>query len=581
MAEILSVDIEKISYLTRQGEITAVKEAKFKVNRGEYLLIMGEVGSGKTSLLYSLNGVIPELIPNSRLTGDIKYMGKSIRGREVADISKDIGLVLEDPDTQITQLTVEDDLAFGPANMGLPPEEVRERVEFIVNRIRLSGLKERNPRSLSGGQKQCVAIGGVLTFLPNIVILDEPISMLDPIGKDQVLSLLKELNKKYGITIILSESGMEIESFAGYVDKILIMKDGELVKMGPPHEILTDSEMMRKCGLRMPQVTELAVRLGGKGLDLPITLEEAEKYFNQKLKRESIRPVQRKVVQIIQKEKKPIIKVKNLYYTYPGLEKGIEALRGVSFNIYEGEIAALIGQNGSGKSTLALLLVGILKPTNKDAEIIVDGIDLQKKYQFKELIKHINYVYQNPDDQIFCEKVKEELAYGLLEQGLTPKEIDERVEEGLKIFNLKEMEDMYISHLDRGRRTHVAISSIMIIDPKILIIDEPTTGLDERDSLAVMEKVKELKERGKTIIFITHNMNLVAKYADHVIALHEGKVLLDGTCKEVFSQSEILKQSYIAPPQITQLAQKLIHFNIPPDITTVDEMYHFLIQHEV
>ncbi|WP_455367922.1 ABC transporter ATP-binding protein [[Eubacterium] cellulosolvens] len=576
MTEILSADIEKISYLTRRGEITAAKEIKFKVNQGEYVLIAGEVGSGKTSLLYGLNGVIPELIPNSRITGDVKYMGKSIQGREVADISKDIGLVLEDPDTQITQLTVEDDLAFGPANMGLPPDKLRERVKFIVNRVRLSGLERRNPRNLSGGQKQSVAIGGVLTFLPNIVILDEPISMLDPIGKDQVLSLLKELNKKYGITIILSESGMEIESFAGYVDKILIMKDGKLIKMAPPHKILTDTEIMRKSSLRMPQVTELAVRLGGKGEALPITLEEAEKYFTKKIRRKSKRPVQRKVTKTSQKEKPPIITVKNLYHTYPGLEKGIEALRGVSFTIHEGEMAALIGQNGSGKSTLALHLVGILKPTNKDAEIIVDGIDLQKKYHFKELIKHINYVYQNPDDQIFCEKVKEELAYGLLEQGLTPKEIDERVEEGLKIFNLKEMEDLYISHLDRGRRTYVAISSIMIIHPKILIIDEPTTGLDERDSLAVMEKVKELKEKGKTIIIITHNMNLAAKYADHIITLHEGKVLLDGTSKEVFSQSEILKQSYIAPPQITQLAQKFTRFNIPSDITTIDEMYRIL-----
>ncbi|WP_455364701.1 ATP-binding cassette domain-containing protein, partial [[Eubacterium] cellulosolvens] len=146
MTEILSADIEKISYLTRRGEITAAKEIKFKVNRGEYVLIAGEVGSGKTSLLYGLNGVIPELIPNSRLTGDVKYMSKSIQGREVADISKDIGLVLEDPDTQITQLTVEDDLAFGPANMGLPPDKLRERVEFIVNRVRLSGLERRNPR---------------------------------------------------------------------------------------------------------------------------------------------------------------------------------------------------------------------------------------------------------------------------------------------------------------------------------------------------------------------------------------------------------------------------------------------------
>jgi energy-coupling factor transporter ATP-binding protein EcfA2 len=570
LTEALSVDIDSIVYHRRRGDVIAAKDIRFTVQQGEYVLITGPVGSGKSSLLYSLDGTIPQLIPNSAFEGEVKVMGSSISGVDVAEISRTIGLVLEDPDTQLTQLTVEDDLAFGPSNMGLPPEQLRERVEYVIKSTRLQGLEKRNPRSLSGGQKQAVAIGGVLSFLPAIVALDEPISMLDPIGKIQTLAVLKELNKQHGTTVIVTDSGMEIESFADYVDRVMIMSEGELLKIGSPREILTDTDLMKKGGLRLPQVTELAIRLGASGASVPTTLSEAEKFVTEKLagkkltnSRHSAPPMNREGTQAVV--------VKNLQHTYPGLEKGIEALRGVSFSIKKGELVALIGQNGSGKSTLSLHLVGLLKPTNRDALVEIDGLDT-RKLSPRQLIEHVNYVYQNPDDQIFCEKVQEEIAFGLEHLGLSKAEVDKRTTEGLKIFGLEPLKDEYIIHLDRGRRTYTAISSIMAMQPNILIIDEPTTGLDEPDSLAVMRKLRELTEAGKTVIIITHNMNLAAVYADHIIVMHAGKVLLDGTPREVFSQSDVLRTSYIAPPQITQLAQKLGSYGLPSDILTVDEM---------
>jgi energy-coupling factor transport system ATP-binding protein len=267
----------------------------------------------------------------------------------------------------------------------------------------------------------------------------------------------------------------------------------------------------------------------------------------------------------------PLIVVKNLRHTYPGLERGIEALRGVSFTIRKGEFVALIGQNGSGKSTLALHLVGVLKPTNKDAVIEVAGLNAARA-KSKDLIKRINYVYQNPDDQIFCEKVQEEIAFGLEAQDLTSEEIKKRTTEAMNIFGLEPLKDEYIVHLDRGRRTYVSISAIMALEPDILIIDEPTTGLDEQDSLAVMRELEKLTKTGRTVIAITHNMNLAAAYANHVIVMHEGAVLLDGTPREVFAQSEVLARSYIVPPQITQLGQRLKQFGFPSDVMSVDEM---------
>ena len=328
MTEAVSVDIDSLVYRRRRGDVTAAKNIHFTVQQGEYVLITGPVGSGKSSLLYSLDGTIPQLIPNSALAGDVKVMGKSINGVDVAEISRTIGLVLEDPDTQLTQLTVEDDLAFGPSNMGLPPEELRERVEYVIKSTRLQGLEKRNPRSLSGGQKQAVAIGGVLSFLPAIVALDEPISMLDPIGKIHTLAVLKELNKQHGTTIIVTDSGMEIESFADYVDRVMIMNQGELLKIGSPREILTDTDLMKKGGLRLPQVTDLAIRLGATGASVPTTLSEAEKFATDWLAGRKLTnsrppgpPVSRDGTQAVV--------VKNLQHTYPGLEKGIEALRGV------------------------------------------------------------------------------------------------------------------------------------------------------------------------------------------------------------------------------------------------------------
>jgi len=575
LTEALSVDIDSLVYHRRRGDVTAAKNIHFTVQQGEYILITGPVGSGKSSLLYSLDGTIPQLIPNAGLEGDVKVMGKSISGVDVAEISRTIGLVLEDPDTQLTQLTVEDDLAFGPSNMGLPPEELRERVEYVIKSTRLQGLEKRNPRSLSGGQKQAVAIGGVLSFLPAIVALDEPISMLDPIGKINTLAVLKELNKQHGTTVIVTDSGMEIESFADYVDRVMIMNQGELLKIGPPREILTDTELMKKGGLRLPQVTDLAIKLGVAGGSVPTTLSEAERFATEWLAGRKITSSKQTEPSFVSRDETPAIVVKNLQHTYPGLEKGIEALRGVSFSIKKGELVALIGQNGSGKSTLSLHLVGILKPTNRDALVEIDGLDT-KKYSPKQLIEHVNYVYQNPDDQIFCEKVQEEIAFGLEHLGLSKEEVDRRTEEGLKIFGLEPLKDEYITHLDRGRRTYTAISSIMAMEPNILIIDEPTTGLDEPDSLAVMRELRELTGAGKTVIIITHNMNLAAVYADHIIVMHAGKVLLDGTPRGVFSQSDVLSQSYITPPQITQLAQKLTAFGIPSDVLTVDEMVNVM-----
>ncbi len=554
MSEVLSVDIDRILYRRYAGDVQAVKNVHFTVKKGEYVVITGAVGSGKSSLLYSLNGTIPKLIPNSVLEGDVSVMGRSIKDIEVADVSRSIGLVLEDPDTQITQMTVEDDLAFGPSNMGLPPEKLRERVEFAVKNVRLEGLEKRNPRSMSGGQKQAVAIGGVLSFMPDIVALDEPISMLDPIGKIDVLSRLRNLNKQSGMTVIVTDSGMEVESYADYADRVMVMSQGTILKAGTPHEILTDTEVMKKSSLRLPQVTELCMKMGARGPTTPVTLAEAEKYVTDRMRGK--RSPNRLVKSETTSQGEPVVVVKNLKHTYPGLEKGIEALRGVSFTINKGEFVALIGQNGSGKSTLALHLVGILKPTNKDAIVEVAGLNAAK-VRSKELIKRINYVYQNPDDQIFCEKVQEEIAFGLQAQDLPSEEIKRRTTAVMNIFGLEPLKDEYIVHLDRGRRTYVSISAIMALEPDILIIDEPTTGLDEQDSLVVMVNWRDLTRGGRTVIAITHNMNLAAAYANHVIVMHEGVVLLDGTPREVFAQSETLARSYIAPPQITQLGQRL------------------------
>jgi len=545
------VEIDNLSFKYLGQNESALRDVNLKIKQGEIVAIVGPTGAGKSSLLRTLNGLVPHEFPGS-FEGNVIVCGLNTKEHTISELARHVGIVLENPSTQIFSPTIEEDVAFGPANLGLSFNEIVERVKFSLEACRLKGLESRSPHEISGGQQQALAIAGVLAMRPSVLALDEVLAMLDPVGKELVMSILTKIASEQKSTIILAESGADIESIAKFVRKIIVLNRGEVLKEGTPRQILS-SQLLDEIGVGSPQVSELFLKLRklDPNLPIPITVEEAIEYskklfmLTKKIKGMTRQPEMEQKIE----KRNPAIMVRNLWHVYEG---GVEALKGVSLNIYPGEMIAIIGQNGSGKTTLAYHLVGLLKPTNPDAKVIVDGIDVTKS-KIGAITQRINYVFQNPDEKLFCEKVFDEISFGLKFRGRFDAE-KENILKTLKLFGLEDYRDEYIAKLPRNLKRLLAIAAIAALGPKHMIIDEPTTGLDNKTSEKVLNILSKLNSQGHTVIVITHNMNIVAKYCKRVLVMKDGKIIIDGPTKDVFTEVGILKEAYITPPQIAQLS---------------------------
>ncbi len=571
----MSVEFRNFSFLPLGREEPILKNINLRISPGSTVGIIGRTGAGKSELLKALNGIVPRAEVGVQ-EGDVIVDGMNTKDHEIFELATHVGILLDNPSTQLFALTVKDDIAFGPANLGLPVDEIERRIESALSASHLEGFETRAPNDLSGGEQQSCALAGILAMEPRVLALDEPITFLDPVGKQRVLSLVKGLSKKLKSTTIIAESGSDIEPLAEFVDQVVVLHEGQILMDDSPKSVLT-SDLLKKIGVGQPSVTELFLNLRRKrkGLTVPITLDEAVDSM-KKLLRES-KAAQKKLTRRKRRKKtakrgegEPIIRVRDLEHVYEGTPP-VKALQGISFEIREGEMVGLIGQNGSGKTTLSYHLVGLLKPTNPDAEVVVDGLDLTKE-PISEIIKHINYVFQNADDQLFSETIFDEVAYGPKMLGLPETEIEQKVMDTLGFFRIEKNRDDPISFLSTNLKTYTAVASILSMEPKILIVDEPTTGLDRAGIKVIMEVLKDMNRKGRTIIVITHNMDTIAEYCTRVLVMKKGNLLLDGPVREIFSQPEILAESNVYPPQITQMGQKLATYGLPPDVMTVQEM---------
>lgn len=568
-----------ITFTYLNADAPAIRDISLEVEAGSVTAILGPVGAGKSTLLRILNRLIPTVIPG-RLQGEVVVAGKTARGSDVAQMSRYVNLVFDDPSLQIVGLTVEEDVAFGPANLGLPRDEIWQRVREALGKTRLVGFEKRNPRTLSGGEQQLLAMAGVLAMRPRVIALDEPSAMLDPLGKTQVLEAVRELNRRYGTTVVVADSGSDVEAVLEFADRAVLMHRGQVVADGTPQEVFSRRDVVEKTQMKPPQVTRLAWevgwRLGGSGSsEVPVTLEEARSLLAEHLANSRLVPSDAGTEERIpsgarQRSPEPAIVVEDLRHAFPG-DPPVQALGGISLTIGKGEFVALVGQNGSGKTTLAYHLVGVMKPTNADARIMVDGVDVVHA-PLSETIRHVNYLFQNPANQLFCDTVWEEVAYGPRRLGLNEEEVRARVADALRTAGLEGYEDMPTLGMTRSMEALVSFAAVLAMEPQVIIADEPTGGLDFASGTRIMEALRYLNREGRTILVITHDMEVVAAYASRVVVLNKGRILEDGAPAEVFRRPDLLREACLSPPQITQLAQSFGEYGFPGSVLSVEEM---------
>ena len=579
------IEIDSLSYKYPKGPAYSLKDINFRVDSPRFVAIMGPTGAGKTTLAMTLNGLIPQLF-EGELAGYVSVMGMNTQRFRVQTLVSKVGLVLQDPETQIFGITVKEDVAFGPGNMGLDTEEIQKRIDDSLRIVRLTGYEDRFTGELSGGEKQRLAIAGILAMHPEVLVLDEPTSELDPLGREEIYQAIDNLQRERDLTILAVEHSSE--DVAERADEVIVVNSGAIVWRGRPRDLFCDVPLTREFGIRPPQVCEFGWRLHELGYikasDVPLTIAETSELVRTLLSgppnSQTTRPVEwappvtqasssvdstlpSDTIDTITPQPAAVL-VEDLEHNYGN----VKAIRGVNLKIDKGEFMALIGQNGAGKTTLVKHFNNLLRPTH--GKVCIDGIDTASQ-TIGSLSRRVGYVFQNPDHQIFCSTVKEEVGYGLRHLDLSEAETEERVETVLNFVNLQGVADRHPFTLGKGERQRLAVASVLVMQPNILVIDEPTTGQDWIGAKHMMSLVSELHKRGHTIIMITHDMHIVAEYAERVVVMHGGRVVADGTPSEVFSKRDVLRAAYLTPPQISLLATELEDLGMSSGITTVDE----------
>ncbi|MDR1638384.1 MAG: energy-coupling factor transporter ATPase [Clostridiales bacterium] len=551
----------------------ALDQLDISVKKGEFLAILGRNGSGKSTLAKHINAL---LLPSE---GTILINGlDSLDEKNVWGIRQSAGMVFQNPDNQIIATLVEEDVAFGPENLGVEPSEIRERVSESLAAVNMSEYKKSAPHNLSGGQKQRVAIAGVLAMKPKCIVLDEPTAMLDPSGRKEVMDTVMRLNKEEGITIVFITHFMEE---AAKADRVVVMDEGKIVMEGPPREVFQQPERLRSLGLDAPQATELVIALNKdlEGLGLPLLppgiLDMDEALEAIALRAKASESVESAPVSPSGDSAPALMKAENVTFIYnegSAFEK--KALDDVSLEIKKGEFAGLIGHTGSGKSTLIQHFNALMKPTS--GRITLSGEDVNgDKSKLKSVRQRVGLVFQYPEHQLFEMTVFKDVAFGPQSLGLSQSEIKERVSKALAAVGLGE--DVYEKSpfdLSGGQKRRAAIAGVLAMQPEILILDEPTAGLDPKGRDEILGQISRMREElNITVILVSHCMEEVAERVDRVIVANKGKIAFQGPPGEVFSHADELAEMGLAVPQPAYLMRRMRQrgFSVPEAVFTVEE----------
>ena len=583
----------------------ALKEVSIRVEAGSLVLILGRSGSGKSTLALNLVGIYPD------------YMGGRNRGRVLiadperglinrrelaaAERFRRVNMLFQNPEDQIVTLTVEEEVGFALENYLIAPAEIHRRIDDALDLVGLPGFRRRGMLELSGGEKQRVALAAMLALEPAVLILDEPTSNLDPAGTAEVLTTIDRIRARSGLTVMVIEH--EADEIFHRADAVLLVEDRGVKGPWTPREFLEERGLeVRDCmGLWVPQASEVALELRSRGVDFPGGMPLAgdelvaavETFRDPKPVAEThdtatSRPKSASTGQLdatlasrpdavdvgagaaaSRAESSAVIEVRDVSFAYG--ERHV--LDGVSLEAHRSELLALAGQNGSGKSTLASLFNGIATPDS--GVVLVDGIPTTE-FRFAHLAKRVAHIFQVPEKQFVRATVHDEIAHGLRALGLAEDEVEQRTLECLRTVRLLERQDASPYVLSQGQKRRLSVAAMVVGEPDVVVLDEPTFGQDYHQARNLMELLRTLADRGTAVMFITHDMRLVAEYANRAVVLCDGAVAFDGTPDALFASPDVLTRARLRPPPVHEISTRLLG---EPLLTTAALVERFAAEH--
>ncbi|MFU0562446.1 ABC transporter ATP-binding protein [Gardnerella swidsinskii] len=565
-----------------QDSTFALKDVSLSVESGEFVGIIGPSGSGKTTLASLFSGAIPHHY-SGELLGSVKIAGQDTNNLALTNIACLVGSVIQDIDAQMVAANVEDEILFGLENFGVAHSEIPSRIDEALQIVGISDLRNRDLDTLSGGQKQKVAIAAILALKPKVMVLDEPTCALDPVSSKMIFSILKDLNKNFGITVVVIEQ--KVALLSEYCKRLVVLSNGILSLDLPLPQALKNMDLLYSIGINYPRTTHLVNDLQCENIcsksDLPVSVEDtvntivntinSEKSLTSHVDSHSefdnrecdsnksvlacgfsheSQVSTQSYAQNKSKNDSPCLSLKNVSFLY---QSGVSALKNVSFEAYAGELVTLVGRNGAGKTTITKIINGLLKPT--EGNVTIDGVDT-KSLRISQIAKYVSTLFQNPDRQLCKETVLEEVTLSCI---LIGQNEDEAKAHAMEIIDELELDpEASPFMLSRGQRQMVALAATVVTNPKILLLDEPTCGLDYKECMRIMQVVERLRKNGCCVIMVCHDMEVVLDYATRLITINDGRLIIDGSAYDVFEKPEVCSAAALYPPLLCSVSQGLV-----------------------
>ena len=584
----------------------ALTDISLAIGAGEFVGVIGPSGAGKSTLASVMSGAVPHHFHGS-LYGATLVAGQDTCDISLTDISGVVGSVLQDIDAQMVASVVEDEMLFGLENFGVPHDQIEGRIANALATVGISDLREREIATLSGGQKQKVAIAAILAMEPRVLVLDEPTAALDPASSRLVFETLREVNERLGITVLVIEQ--KVALLSEFCGRVIVMDKGRIAFDGTPHQVFSNGAELRAMGVDSPRVARISRSLEEKGLaekaepclnvaeaaalikgivgergagadaaaegaaaaaGEPSSAAAGELAVDATAVPAATEPAETSAAAATAAASataaaphapnasphaparphaegaEPVVTLSHVNFAYPN---GGAAVTDLNMAVYPGELVGVVGQNGAGKTTLTKLLNGLLKPAA--GEVRIAGFNT-REVPTSTIAAHCSTLFQNPDRQLCKDTVLEEVAFGLELKGVPAAEARERAERVATRFGLPLGESPF--SLSRGQRQMVALASVVVGEPEVVLLDEPTSGLDYRECMTVMETVREMAERGSAVIMVCHDMEVVSDFAERLVVMAGGEILDRGPASEIFANEGLMRRAYVAPPQVVELA---------------------------